>query len=557
MPAAHYDFNVDQGSTFKMTLDLYDSANALVDLSNYSAEMQVRRSYTDDKMVCQLTSNWPYGCLGPGASGEFKKGEGVFGYTGGIVLNYQGSTGKILLEIDNKTSYWGFKGPRLFYDLKLTNNADLSVSTIIRGKVRTSPTLINTNRSGIDYKPFVVDRRPFYNLDFAVGNKGIDDWRMTSDDTQQTNPDATSGVISDPQDAARTAVEVTMQREYERGFRRFNLRTPMGARTGVTGGNALPSASWSAGDPNLGTWSDLTNITTVKSGGPIFEYPFTTTGIRMSLDETAATADRQQSFINFLKPWIDSKKTAGDPVQVYIYDGYQLAFHDTAQTDPAKGNLAMVGINDSNWSGDAVLLFPLPDFSKSSHVEFRENEVIPWRDQVGISGFIVDAASNAGDTAGNQGVARAPGYFDFYRTRGLDVIGEAVPMIIGDGGTYDLNPDLYKMTPYVGYGGGTADGITGNFWGNRNWRTILPSITDSEIHMVVQWGWQGATGGINHEYWNGTTYDWAGITAEIKQAHDNGFIVDAGFGPYLSSNSPAEEVKRSIVLDYISELGSL
>jgi hypothetical protein len=53
----------------------------------------------------------------------------------------------------------------------------------------------------------------------------------------------------------------------------------------------------------------------------------------------------------------------------------------------------------------------------------------------------------------------------------------------------------------------------------------------------------------------GATYDWAGITAEIKQAHDNGFVIDAGFGPY-SSASPAEEAKRSIVLDYIVELAT-
>ena len=412
--------------------------------------------------------------------------------------------------------------------------------------------------SNITYKPFVVDRRGIYNLDLAVGNRGIENWRMTSLATQITNPGATSGTTADPQDAVRSSVEVTMQREYERGFRRFTIRTPMGARTKGNVdpyGTALSSASWSAGDPNLGTWNDAQNIATVKSGGATLEYVFTTTGERKSVDATAATADRQQSFINFMKPWIDSKAAAGDPVQVYIYDGYQLAFHDTAQTDPAKGNLAMKGSWESGWTGDTAARFPRPDFSIPSHVQFRENEVIPWRDQVGIKGFMVDAASNAGDTAGAYGIARAPGYFEFYRDRGLDIMGEAVPVILGAGGTYDLNPDLYKLTPYVGYGGGTADGLDGNFWGNRNWRTIFPSKDDSEIHMVVQWAWQGATGGINSEYWNGATYDWAGITAEIKQAHDNGFVIDAGFGPTTSAGVPSEEAKRYIVLDYIAQLG--
>jgi hypothetical protein len=414
--------------------------------------------------------------------------------------------------------------------------------------------LIFGGESNNTYKPFVVDRRGIYTINLASGNN-LDNWKMSSIENQITNPDATSGTTADPQDAARSLVEVTMQREYERGFRRFTIRNPMGSRSSNNTGNAVSSASWSAGDPNLGTWNDLENIATVKSGGATLEYVFTTTGKRMSVDATAATADRQQSFINFMKPWIDSKAAAGDPVQVYIYDGYQLAFHDTAQTDPAKGNLAMKGSWETGWNGATAARFPMPDFRIPSHVQFRENEIIPWRDQVGISGFVVDAASHAGDTLGNQGTARAPGYFEFYRDRGLYVMGEAVPMIQGAGGTYDLNPDLYKLAPYVGYGGGTADQVPGNFWGKRNWRTIFPSTTDSEIHMVVLWAFQGGQGGINTEYWNGATYDWAGITAEIKQAHDNGFVIDAGFGPY-SSASPAEEAKRYIVLDYIVELAT-
>lgn len=147
MPAAQYDMNLDRGSTFKVTLDLEDTANDPVDLTNYTAEMQVRRSIKDDKMVCQLTTGWPVGCFGPGVTGEFEKGNGVTGHTGGIVLNYQGVTGKILIEIDSKTSYWGFEKSRLFYDLKLNNTGDNSVTSIIKGEIRSSPTLIDTNRN--------------------------------------------------------------------------------------------------------------------------------------------------------------------------------------------------------------------------------------------------------------------------------------------------------------------------------------------------------------------------------------------------------------------------
>jgi len=147
MPAAQYDLNVDRGSTFKVTLDLEDTANDPVDLTNYTAEMQVRRSINDDKMVCRLTTAWPQGCFGPSIAGEFEKGNGVTGYTGGIVLNYQGVTGKILIQIDSKSSYWSFEKPRSFYDLRLTNNADNSVTSIIKGEIRSSATLIDTERS--------------------------------------------------------------------------------------------------------------------------------------------------------------------------------------------------------------------------------------------------------------------------------------------------------------------------------------------------------------------------------------------------------------------------
>ena len=160
MPAAQYDLNVDRGSTFKVTLDLEDTASDPVDLSNYTAEMQVRRSIKDDKMVCQLTTAWPNGCMGPGTFDEFSKGLGVTAGTGGIVLNYQGVTGQILIEIDSTTSYWSFKKPLSFYDFKLTNNADNSVTTIIKGEVRTTPTLIDTARGFNFDVPIIVPVEP-------------------------------------------------------------------------------------------------------------------------------------------------------------------------------------------------------------------------------------------------------------------------------------------------------------------------------------------------------------------------------------------------------------
>ena len=398
------------------------------------------------------------------------------------------------------------------------------------------------------YFEFLVNRLPISIINFAAGNT-LAEWKTNDAQVRITNPDATANTG----DAIRYYVNEKLEVEYQRGFRRFALRTINGARTVLDNstGAGVPSSSWTTADPNLGTWNDKTNITTVLSGGATFEYPFTTTGNLVSQDATAATADRQQSFINFLKPWIDSK--SADPVEVYIYDGYQLAFHDTNQTIPAKGNLAMSLKSDSDWINNTNGMkdrFPLPDFSKSSHVECRENDVIPWRDYVGIKGFAVDAASQAGDTAGLYGVTAPDGYFEFYRSRNLNIIGEATPMI-SNSGVFSLNPDLYKLTPYMGYLAATGD--AGDFWNHRNWETVLPSETNSEIHAVVQWGFQGSSG-FNKKYWDGNSYDIRGITTELKRVHDNGFVVSAAFTKY-SGTSPQSEVDRQIVLDYIVELG--
>ena len=395
------------------------------------------------------------------------------------------------------------------------------------------------------YLPFTINRNPLLLLNLSASSS-VNDWKINNDQTQKTDPNATLNT----EDGIRYTIRTLLEPEYQRGFRRFGLRGLMGTRTGTTQrGYAIPSASWSAGDPNLGTWNDKSNITTVLSGGTTFEYPFTDTGIRISEDPTAVTGDRQQSAINFIKSWIDEKQAAGDPVEFYIYDGYQLAFHDTAQTIPARGNLSMELFSDSDWINDvndAQSLFPLPDFSKPSHVQYREGEVIPYRDRVGVYGFIVDASGRAGDTAGG----RPPGYFDFYRNRGLNIIGEATPLVNQGGGVYTLDEDLYKLTPYMGYYQGEGSG--GDFWGNRDWSQMNPSTGESEIHIILTWGFQGAVSGWNSRYWDGVSYDYYGMTSEIKAMREAGYVVGAGFAAYQGS-SPQYEVDRTLVLDYLAQ----
>lgn len=56
MVAGAYDIVADQGATFNQTLTYRDSAGALVDLTGYTARMQVRYGYDDPNAVIDLTT---------------------------------------------------------------------------------------------------------------------------------------------------------------------------------------------------------------------------------------------------------------------------------------------------------------------------------------------------------------------------------------------------------------------------------------------------------------------------------------------------------------------
>lgn len=398
---------------------------------------------------------------------------------------------------------------------------------------------------------FVVDKRPMMYLNFAA-SPDIDHWKINDGPVdssgnsiyRKSNPSAT--ISTD--DGIKFVVDEILEKAYQVGYRRFCLRTVMGGRTGnEERGNGVPSASWSIGDPNIGTWSDNTNIRDVPSPFFDFEYPFTSTGNLVSEDSSAVIGDRQQSFINFMKPWIDSKRDIGDPVDVYIYDGYQLAFFDTEQTRPARGNLAMTWQYDDPWVNNTEnnqLHFPWPDFSIPSHVEYRDGEVIPWRDEVGISGFVVDGASRAEEPD------RPPGYFDYYKDRDLFVMGEAVPMInLGGDAGYIFDENTIEAAPYMGL---YSNGAFGDFWGNRRWDDKTPS-QNSEIHIVLTWGYDGSSNAWSGRHLTGNSdiYDIQSMKDEIDGMINAGYVVSPGFGYYAGSNPPVEAPAREEIINYI------
>ena len=141
MSAANYDIQVDQGSTFIFNVSYLDTSESVVDLTEYSASMQVRISIFTDKILVSVTGNTSGGSvLGGGSTGYFITGTGsnTIG-SGGIYLNAStggvtgsgSNTGGIYITIDATTMKNVPRGQH-FYDLELTNGSE--VTRILEGR---------------------------------------------------------------------------------------------------------------------------------------------------------------------------------------------------------------------------------------------------------------------------------------------------------------------------------------------------------------------------------------------------------------------------------------
>lgn len=137
MPASRYDIYAEQGTTFKLHLDYKYQGGTGIDLSNFSGEMQVRRSSKDNSMILFLTDD---GITGGGITGEFSLGGGVAGI-GGIsfntsVVGVTGYTGGILIRIDSNTMK-NVPSGKHFYDFEMTNTLG-EVMRLIEGSFEVS-----------------------------------------------------------------------------------------------------------------------------------------------------------------------------------------------------------------------------------------------------------------------------------------------------------------------------------------------------------------------------------------------------------------------------------
>jgi len=142
--ATEYTINHDKGTTFKLFALYKDSSGSVIDLNNYTARMQVRRSPNDSGVALFITGATMNGVsgvvhsggvTGGGSTGEFTIGSGVGG-TGDIKLNASstgatGTSGGIFIQFDPVTSA-NLPSGRNFYDLELITGD--TVTRLIEGR---------------------------------------------------------------------------------------------------------------------------------------------------------------------------------------------------------------------------------------------------------------------------------------------------------------------------------------------------------------------------------------------------------------------------------------
>ena len=110
MAAGIYDITIEQGATFQMNLTWKDSTGAAVNITGYTARMQVRENYESESTLVSLTSS----------GGDIVLG----GALGTIAITISASVTQ-LLQLEEAV-----------YDLELVNGA--TVTRLLQGKATIS-----------------------------------------------------------------------------------------------------------------------------------------------------------------------------------------------------------------------------------------------------------------------------------------------------------------------------------------------------------------------------------------------------------------------------------
>ena len=106
--AIYSNLSVDQGTTFSVEIDVTDSAGDALDLTGYTVEGQIRKTYTSSTSTSFTSS----------------------------VYNANGGTVKIELSA---TTTNGMKAGRYVYDVEITKTATSEVTRIVEGQIEVRP----------------------------------------------------------------------------------------------------------------------------------------------------------------------------------------------------------------------------------------------------------------------------------------------------------------------------------------------------------------------------------------------------------------------------------
>jgi hypothetical protein len=110
--ASTYNINIDQGATYTLAISYKDSNNAAINLTNYTAAMQLRATYSSVDAVLSLSSP-----------------------SNGIVIT--GATGLISITItDTQTA--ALSANSFVYDLEITSPSNVK-TRLIQGSATISP----------------------------------------------------------------------------------------------------------------------------------------------------------------------------------------------------------------------------------------------------------------------------------------------------------------------------------------------------------------------------------------------------------------------------------
>lgn len=129
--SANYDIPAEQGSDLSIHLKYLDENGIAIDLSNYVAKLEVRRSYGFTAPLITITSD-PFDAI-----------VGNTGGYGGITMNCSisgstGTTGGLLLHVRG-VGMANLPVGKFVYDLQFFGNTGGSIVRIIEGRFDTSP----------------------------------------------------------------------------------------------------------------------------------------------------------------------------------------------------------------------------------------------------------------------------------------------------------------------------------------------------------------------------------------------------------------------------------